>query len=193
MLEPAPASDYAWIHDTPLLVAACLTVVTGMTADDVLAGLCGDRDEAPGSGSTTRFGVVRLPSGSEMRVGVTAIPGGVLVAEDNGYAGADPDVLARLSDRGRAASMFWNVNEHTAFSYAENGRLLGRVDLLDAEDPGFAEEIGLPPELRDLFSAAGQDDADLHATGLAMVATFTGVQLRREDVEKVDIDALRGR
>ena len=192
-MEPASARDYAWIHDAPLFVAACLTVVTGMTADDVLADLCGDRGEVPMSGSTARFGVARLPSGSEMRVGVTAIPGGVLVVEDNGYVGAEPDVLARLSASGRAASMFWNVNEHNAFSFAENGQLLGFVDLFDAEDPGFAEEVGLPIELRDLFSGAGHEDADLHATGLAMVATFTGVQVRREDVEGVDIDALRSR
>ena len=40
-MEPASARDYAWIHDAPLFVAACLTVVTGMTADDVLAGAYG--------------------------------------------------------------------------------------------------------------------------------------------------------
>jgi hypothetical protein len=192
-MEPASASDYVWIDDTPLCVAGCLTVVTGMTANDVLADICGDRGEVPMSGSTARFGVARLPGGSEMRVGVTAIPGGVLVVEDNGFVGAVPDVLARLSASGRAASMFWNVNEHNAFSFAENGQLLGFVDLFDAEDPGFADEIGLPVELRDLFSAAGDEDADLHATGLAMVATFTGVQVRCEDVEGVDIDTLRGR
>lgn len=191
-MDPASARDYAWIHDTPLLVAACLTVVTGMTADGVLAGLCGDRGEVPMPGSTARFGVARLPRGSEMGVGVTAIPGGVLIVEDNGYVGAEPDVLARLSAGGRAASMFWNVNEDNTFSFAESGQMLGSVDLFDAEDPGVAEEVGLPIELRALFENAGHEDADLHATGLAMVATFTGVQVRREDVEGVDIDALRG-
>jgi hypothetical protein len=191
-MMPASARDYSWIHGTPLLVAACLTVVTGMTADDVLADLCGDREEEPMHGSTARFGVTRLPGGSEMRIGVTQIPGALLMVEDNGFVGSLPDVLARLSAKGRAASMFWNVNEHNAFSFAENGELLGSVDLYDAEDPDFANEIDLPVELRELFSAAGHEDADLHATGLALVATFTGVELRREDVARVDIEALRG-
>jgi len=138
---PASVNDYAWIHDTPLLVAACPTVATGMTADDVLAELCGDRAEAPIHGSTARFGLTRLPGISGMRIGVTEIPGAVLMVEDNGYVGAQRDVLARLSANGRAASMFWNVNEHTAFSYAQNGELLGSVALYDAEDPDFANEV----------------------------------------------------
>ena len=36
-------------------------------------------------------------------------PSAVLI-EDNGYEGAQPDVLAALSRKGRAASVFWNVN-----------------------------------------------------------------------------------
>jgi hypothetical protein len=112
-----------------------------MTADDVLAELCGDRAEAPIHGSTARFGVTRLPGISGMRIGVTKIPGAVLMVEDNGYVGAQRDVLARISANGRAASMFWNVNEHTAFSYAQNGELLGSVALYDAEDPDFANEV----------------------------------------------------
>jgi Family of unknown function (DUF6461) len=96
-----------------------------MTADDVLAELCGDRAEAPIHGSTARFGVTRLPGISGMRIGVTKIPGAVLMVEDNGYVGAQRDVLARISANGRAASMFWNVNEHTAFSYAQDGEYSG--------------------------------------------------------------------
>lgn len=127
-----------------------------------------------------------------MRIGVTQIPGGLLMVEDDGFVGSRPEVLARLSGNGRAASMFWNVNDHTAFSFAQTGELLGSVDLYDADDPDFAHEIDLPVELRQLFSAAGHEDADLHATGLALVATFTGIEMRREDVAQVDVDALRG-
>ena len=185
-------SDYAWIHDTPLLVAACLTVVTGATADEVMDTLCGRRQDEPVPGSAARFGVARLPHGGELRVGVTPVPGAVLVVEADGYVGAQPETLARLSVAGRAASMFWNVNENNRFSFAERGELLGSVDLFDAEDPDYADEVDLPVGLRDLFATAGHEDADLHATGLALVATFTGVDIRPEDVARVDIGALRG-
>ena len=76
-------------------------------------------------GSTARFGVTRLPGGSEMRIGVTQILGTFFMVEDNGFVvGSLPDVLARLSANGCAASMFWNVNDHNAFSFAQNGELL---------------------------------------------------------------------
>ena len=46
--------------------------------------------------------------------------------------------------------------------------------MYDAED---LEDSNLPEELMSLFASAGTDDADLHATGLAMVEQFTGIRV----------------
>jgi len=95
-----------------------------------------------------------------------------------------PEVLIALSADGRAASMFWNVNEDNAFTCARDGHLLATVDMYDAEDP---EQADLPNELMPLFETAGAEDADLHAIGLAMVEQFTGIRVTRERIALLDI------
>ncbi|NUR09836.1 MAG: hypothetical protein HOQ45_22845 [Nocardioidaceae bacterium] len=85
------------------------------------------------------------------------------------------------------------MNDLRAFTYAAGGEDAGQVDLYDAEDPAYAEEVDLPVELRYLFESAGDEDADLHATGLALVEAYTGVPVSAEDLARLDVEALQDR
>ncbi|GAA2155769.1 hypothetical protein GCM10009844_43320 [Nocardioides koreensis] len=167
------ADDYTWLEDSLLGEAACLTVVLGKSRESVLADFGADAqvvvpiDDAYGNG-----------------VSLVDIPDGVIAIEYNGFQGAQPEVLRALSVDGSASSMFWNVNDDNAFSCARGGQLVATVDMYDAEDPG---EVDLPDDLRLLFELGADEDADLHAIGLAMVEQFTGVKITAVHVENAEV------
>jgi hypothetical protein len=174
----ATAGDYRWIHDS-LDDAACVTVVVGKDSEGVLLAFNADPslsvpiDESDGYASGRAY------------VSVLDVPGAVIAVEYNGFQGSLPEVLGAASSEGRAASMFWNVNDDNAFSCAAEGEILASVDMYDAEDPEDADE--LPEDLTPLFVAAGASDADLHATGLAMVEEFTGIRVTPEHLASVTV------
>ncbi|MEZ0579122.1 DUF6461 domain-containing protein [Nocardioides sp. MH1] len=180
MLDPA---DYYWTED--LGPAACVTLVAGSTVEEVLerfgadASIILEGEDAYGGGS-------KYPAS----VAAVDVPGGVVAVEDNGYEGSRPEVLARLSAGGSAASMFWNVNDDNAFSCARDGRLVATVDMYDAEDP---DGVDLPDELTELFARAGDDETDMWAVGLAMAAEFTGVRVSRESMRNLAVHPVRHR
>lgn len=164
--------DFAWLDDSALGVAACLTMVLGSSRTAVIEVFGADAHATLPIEDAHRDGVA-----------VVDVPGGVLAIEPNGFQGSLPEILEALSTGGSAASMFWNVNDDNAFSCARGGRLVATVDMYDAED---ADEVDLPDDLRPLFEQAADEDADLHAVGLAMVEQFTGVRIMAAHVEGVD-------
>ncbi|HET6562661.1 MAG TPA: DUF6461 domain-containing protein [Marmoricola sp.] len=170
----ATPDEYAWIHEV-LSDAACVTAVTGTTEVDVLRAF--GADSAAQVPLEDAFG-----TGETGCVSVVGVDGGVIAIEFNGFLGSLPEVLTSLSIGGLAASMFWNVNDDNAFSCARHGELLTSVDLYDAEDP---DDVDVPVELRQLFESAGREDADLHATGVAMVAQFAGVGISADVVASI--------
>jgi hypothetical protein len=103
-----------------------------------------------------------------------------VLIEDNGYEGAQLDVLAALSRKGRAASVFWNVNGIVMFGCARRGRLVCSTEL-----PDVAET--LPRSLTTLVDLAAEDDAPLVAIAMAMAVTFTGIAVEPQP-ELVDPD-----
>jgi hypothetical protein len=66
--------------------------------------------------------------------------------EPNGWAGSMPEVVARLSERGEAVNVFWNVNAVMSFTLARNGSVVRTFDplLYDALDGPLPEEADLP-------------------------------------------------
>jgi hypothetical protein len=175
----ATADDYQWIDDS-LDDAACVTVVVGKDSAGVL--LAFNVDPASSVPICESDGYV---SGNTAYVSVLDVPGAVIAVEFNGFQGSLPEVLAAASSEGRAASMFWNVNDDNAFSCAAAGEMLASVDMYDAEDPEDSDE--LPEALTPLFVAAGAGDVDLHATGLAMVEEFTGIRVTPEHLASMEV------
>lgn len=98
--------SFGWLEDDTATFseAGCLTLVAGLTAKRALQQVGAD---------LARSIAGRLEGGrpqgysmiSALDAGSPGAPGAVLI-EDNGYEGAQPDVLAALSRGGRAASVF---------------------------------------------------------------------------------------
>ncbi|MEV1287659.1 DUF6461 domain-containing protein [Micromonospora sp. NPDC049679] len=169
---PRPEHAYRWIRRSPLSVAATVTVATGATVEEVLLAFGAD----PHRSATIRdIEQNHGPGSLDPWVAVLDTTGAVLAVEYNGFEGSRAPVVRTASARGRAASMFWNVNAVTRLSFAEQGRLLasfepwGDLDAdpvvtaalagLDFAEPGFRTEKGLVAVER--FTGRGITAADL--------------------------------
>ncbi len=167
-----PHAEHRWIADSWLSEAATITVVTGLTAAEVLRAFGADPD-APVS-------LAEVLADMSDAVAVRDTGGAVLAVENNGFRGSDRAVLAALSRNGRAASVFWNVNAVSRLSFARDGALVA------AFEPGPWQELG-GPEL-----AALLDDLDFtdyrhrKAKGLTAVARFTGHGMSRDDLAAIE-------
>lgn len=114
-------------------------------------------------------------------IGVRDLGRWLLIVEDNGYQGARPEVLRRVSRGTEAISAFWNVNALTRFSYAADGEVRTSFEALMPEirqgtHPDCLEDIrdGLPWPGED---GGGGDSLSLM---LALSARITGDALTPE-------------
>lgn len=162
------ATSYGWVtRNSAYQDAGCLTVVTGQASERVLTTLGAD----PVRESSDPYAYVPEGMGSVAAVALAAPDPAVVLIEDNGYEGARPEVLRALSKKGIAASAFWNVNGVVRFGCARRGKSVYAAEVLDMEPSA------VPRVLRTLASGAEDDDADLVAIAVAMVATYTGVDV----------------
>jgi hypothetical protein len=114
-------------------------------------------------------------------------PGGTIVIEDNGVEGIRGEVLSQATrGKGKAASIFWNVNGLVEFACSRRGKAAGSTSL---EDPDESDLEAIPRALRRLAATCaydesfdGADDVDRIAVGAAMVETFTGVSFGPDDI-----------
>lgn len=171
-------SQYEWVNDV-LGEAACVTLVAGATARDVLDAFGADTSIALTEEDAFGGGGTHFAS-----VAARQVAGGVVAVELNGFQGSKPDVLVRLSQLGLTASIFWNVDDDNTFSAARQGEVVASVDMYDAADPS---EVDLPADLTSLFALAGDDaeDISLWSVGLAMANAFTLVAVSEDDVRSV--------
>ncbi|MGZ3148249.1 DUF6461 domain-containing protein [Lentzea chajnantorensis] len=153
--------------------ALCLTAVRGLSVGEALRrfdGLPGER--------RADLGEVNARSGGahpdELPVVLAdEVDGWVLLVEDNGWHGADREVLERLSAGTVAASAFWNVNLVSNLSLAHDGELLGAFDFVLRQERPAA----LVPYLEGLEF----DDAHrMCAESLAFVERVSGVRLTEQ-------------
>jgi hypothetical protein len=103
--------------------AACLTFVNGSGPAEILAAVGADVEQP----------ALTLDQAHEEAaacVGVAAWGSGFVAVEANGGEGARGSVLRRLSQSGRAASLYWNVNAMVVLSCASRGRMRGSEGLL---------------------------------------------------------------
>jgi hypothetical protein len=173
-----PEAAYRWVRDSVLGEAATVTVVTGASAEEVL--------DAFGADPAEPVPMQELLEKYDIDPWVAVLPvdgstgGTVLAIEYNGWQGAQSPVLRRASARGRAASMYWNVNALTNLAFARGGAVLASFEPPPHEPP---DDAGVRAALD------GIDLVDYHdraAKGLAAVERFTGRGLRPEDVERIE-------
>jgi hypothetical protein len=161
-LVVAPEAAYRWIGKSSLSEAATITVVTGLTPDEVVRAFGGD-PSAPISiqAFIERLALQRDYTYQSMLT-VLAVDGAVLAVEENGFQGADRDRMKALSRHGKAASVYWNVNANFQLTFAERG------ELMYAGDPIYE---GSPPDTNDLDFT---DYRNRRAKGVVAVARFAG-------------------
>jgi hypothetical protein len=122
---------------------------------------------------------------------LTVIQGGVLAAEDTGYADPPSSVLVALSKDGRAAAVVRNdIQAHCRFGCARDGELL-----FDNDEYTFLEDRdSVPQDLRQLFDLAWVDltgdgsdpQEDSTAVALAMAEVVTGIRLTAADFANLE-------
>lgn len=168
-----PEVRYRWIGRSRLTVAATVTVVTGLPAEEVIRAFGADpaRPEP-------------LPELREAYadpwLAVLDLDGVVVAIEENGYYGSHADVLTAASRAGRAASMFWNVNAVTRLSFAKGGALLSSFEP-GLQEPSADEEVTAALAGLDL-----ENYRDGNEKGLVAVERFTGRGLYPEDLEDIE-------
>jgi hypothetical protein len=157
---------FGWVAGTVIGDAACLTLVR--SADPYLVARGFGGDPAGARPVTLAEAAEAFPDSSWLAV--RAVGFWVLAVEVNGWQGARPEVLERLSAGTWAVSVYWNVNGQTRFSLAAAGHVLTTFDpqfpdRRDGADPDGLEAVraGLP-----------WDDALPRPLALALAARVTG-------------------
>ncbi|MET9260135.1 DUF6461 domain-containing protein [Amycolatopsis sp. NPDC004079] len=160
----APDAEHRWIEKSSLGEAATITVVRGLTPEEVVSTLGGD-PAAPVSITS----IVERPAWERLSypgyvplLAVLEVDDVVLAVEENGFQGSDRDRLTALSRNGKAASLYWNVNANFQLALAERGRLLYAGH--PGHDPGA-------PHCEDLDF---DDFRHRNAKGLTAIARFAG-------------------
>ncbi|WJK39485.1 DUF6461 domain-containing protein [Solwaraspora sp. WMMA2056] len=174
--QPRPEHAYRWVRRGPLSVAGTVTVATGVTVDDVLRAFGADpaRPTAIDEIEQQMYGGGRL----DPWVTVRDTGGAVIVVEVNGYEGTHGSVLRTASARGRAASMFWNVNAVTRLSFAERG------ELIESFEPWGDTEVA--PVVVEAIAGLDFDvPRDRVEKGLVAVERFTGYGVTEADVARI--------
>jgi hypothetical protein len=152
-------------------VALCLTVVGLDDVDQALTRY----DGFPADRRVSVSDVGQWLPPPQLRVVVAQRHGDhVLLVEDNGFHGAQPQVLRRLSrDAVTAASVFWNVNAHSRLSFARDGRLLSMFDFV-VDGPDAGDDPSSVAALRDGLDFGRGNP---RAAALAFLERVSGVRL----------------
>jgi hypothetical protein len=167
------AAGYAWFPErcAALAEAYCLTLVAGLTPEETVDRLGGERVRR-----LTGLAQVLAPgadAGDEEFVAVAAVPGwGSLVVEPYGYLGVTEEVNGPLSRGTTLVAHYRNVLGADQFVHIEDGAV--RLDFA----PSQGADAG--PVTRADFTRAPV------ATALALAEHLTGVRLTAEFLETAD-------
>ena len=167
----ASSESYGWLEDEAVAAfaaAGCVTVTIGSSRDDALAAVGADIDHSADATEVSGAeGVDWISAASE----VSGFPEGVVVLiEDAGWQGSRPEVLSRLSKKGAAASVSWNVDGLVMFGCARRGRVQASLEVPDTDE----DAAELPAALRRVW-VRERARAGPVAVGMAMVEKFTGI------------------
>lgn len=191
-------AEYAWVADwlDSVSGAYCLTLVHGLTPQDVLARIGALAEAAPRRGlgplAEASAEIWETHQGSRLLIGVTAVPGSwSLGLEINGYLGVTPGIIVPLSAGTQVVSHYLN-NAVDRFYYVEDRDIrLYFEPLFPAERDGSQPDALVGPmrqvgfELRqdeDVEDIDAEDDLPT-AASFALAETLTGVRLTAELLE----------
>lgn len=161
---------YEWVTDgavTSYSNAGCLTVVVGMLGDNAVRAVGADPTRPVASEDRPEGDGLAYVSVAGLDDAVT--DSAVVLVEDNSWEGSRSDVLKRLSRKGKAASVFWNVDGMVIFACARRGKVLASIEL---PDPHLDDD--LPASLRRTLEHA-PEDTDPIALALVLSERFTGL------------------
>jgi hypothetical protein len=166
------ADSFGWVEDDPALTAACFTALVGVDPDEAAQRLGGDL--ATRRLATFADAFNEYPETAYLVVDELA--GGVLVAENNGWEGATPEVVGPASAGGRLASVYWSVNADMTFVYAVGGQVTAMFDPLLFEGEWWTGDPGsLGASIDDLpFGVASP-----RAASFALIERLVGLRLER--------------
>lgn len=169
MPQPSPdPTSYHWLEEsTSYASAGCITVVTGLQPRAALTVVGAEPDQTLAARDIQPEQGMTFIAVAGTDVGLPE--GAVVLVEDNGWEGIRPEVLAAWSKRGKAASVFWNVNGVVRFACARRGKVLASLEL-----PPDDETDELPATLRRVWERSDEASGPV-AVGMAMVEKFTGV------------------
>jgi hypothetical protein len=164
------ADSFRWAESDERLTAACFTAVVGVGADEVARRFGGDLPARRRETFADAFNEYPLTHSLVF----DDVPGGVLVAENNGWEGARLEVATAVSRGGRLASAYWSVNADMTFVHAVDGVPLAVFDPLLIESPWWVGDRGsLPARIDDLpFGVEAP-----RAAAFALVERLTGVRI----------------
>lgn len=188
-MSAATARDYLWFseHFPDLAEAYCVTLVRGITPEDLLARL-GATEVRHVTGvdglQEPSYGVWDAHDGARLFAGVTAVGEWALMVEPNGYLGVTDEIVGPLSRGTTVVSHFRNINAVDHFNWYEDGELRLHFEPLFP----YARDGSDPDSLVGDMRAAGFDlsEGEDSAFDLCTEAAFalaerlTGVRLTRE-------------
>jgi len=178
-MTPDSWSKYAWL-DGPSsnddLMAGCLGVIPGVDAAWVRRSLGVEEGSCRQATVSEAWKLSESDFGND-HIQITAIGDAVVTYEPNGWHGVDEAFAVVLSQRGRYAAYFWNVNAVMRFVFAVAGHIQRDFDplLYDGD-----REHALPEELDLPFPSAGATDPLRPGqASLALIERLTGVEITR--------------
>ncbi|MDP9870217.1 MULTISPECIES: DUF6461 domain-containing protein [Streptosporangium] len=182
MIDELP--HYRSLVDGVLTMPLCVTWVEGLSVEEALLRV-GRRED--GMAERTFAQTVRAAYDAMPTYAGAALVGRlgkwVALIEPNGFQGSRLSVLSELSRKGRALSVFWNVNSEAQIAYAECGRVLANFDPFTLED---LED--LPVALSAWQDLAFEDD--VRVAGLALGETFSDQRLDEEWLSAEHLSAI---
>ena len=162
----ALADDYRWVETDQRMDAFCVMAVSGVALAEVARSFGGE--VAAGVDATFAESANGAPEPTYVLLG--DVPGGVLVAENNGWSGADEAVAARVSRGGRLASYYRSVNADMTFVHAVDGTVVAAFDpLLD----------DVPDTIADAAAGLHFDEDLVEAASFALLERLTGIRVEQ--------------
>ncbi|MFC6082739.1 DUF6461 domain-containing protein [Sphaerisporangium aureirubrum] len=150
-----------WFDDT----AVCVTYVRDLTPEEAFQRL-----------NATPTDDENL---DEYTIAAFTVPGGVVLAEPNGFATTLDDIITKLSKGTVVATVFFNVNLDQQFLYAADGTIITQFEPDQPEDRSGSDGDALLPQMRTLQM---EEESDLDkAHELAQL--ITGLSHPAEDTE----------